>query len=699
VKRPPDAPSLLHPLLQQQLAAAGLDGSTDPALGRLLEQVDAAYRSSDGERREWQRLREALAGQQSKIQKIISAAPVAMAMFDREMRYVACSDLWMQDYGLDPSAMGRCHYDLFPDLPERWKRAHRQGLAGQTVRNPEDVHERSDGSVMHLRWAVHPWHDEQGDIGGIVIVADCIDDLIEAREAALDAARLKSEFLANMSHEIRTPMNGVIGMTELLLGTPLSPTQAEYARTVRESADALLRILDDILDFSKIEAGRLDVERVPFDPRALVHEVGELFAPAAQERGLELLVDVASDVPDTFRSDPGRIRQVLSNLLGNAVKFTLDGEILVRVSRVAEDRLRFEVKDTGLGISEEAQGRLFRAFSQADGSTTRRFGGTGLGLVISRRLTELLGGTLGVESRAGVGACFWFELPGPLSSERVAGSVAALRARVLVVTGNGSLRVLTRDWLEAWGAEPEVFETVPAAVGRLRDLCAAGAPAPLVLVESDPAEREARDLVEAVRSMPAGTRGRVVLLTPYSGATGALSTEGFDAILTRPVRPDRLRATLLDLQRGPLPDRPFAEASPGPVPGSRGTVLVVEDNEVNRRVAELMLGRLGFEVATASNGAEALRALEGRTFDAILMDCQMPVMDGFESTRRIRAEESGGDRRTPILALTAHARPEDEEECLRSGMDDHLSKPIRLSELESALDRWVTRLPVRGESA
>ena len=354
------------------------------------------------------------------LQHMVDSAPTAIAMFDREMCYLAHSRKWLSDY-LAPVAgegfqttvlLGQSHYEAFPAVPEHWKASYEQALAGNAVSVPEERWKRADGSFGYLRWAITPWYSTSGQVGGAVMVTDWVDELVVTREAALEASRLKSEFLATMSHEIRTPMNGVIGMTELLLNTDLSPEQVEYADIVRESAESLLTIINDILDFSKIEAGKFTLEIIDFAPRALVERTAMLMLPKARERKVTLTTFVAPELAPLLRGDEGRLGQVLLNLVGNAVKFTKQGEVDVRVTLESETSayvtIRVEVSDTGIGLSETVRNRLFQPFTQGDGSMARRYGGSGLGLVISKGLVELMGGTIGVESIEGQGSTFWF---------------------------------------------------------------------------------------------------------------------------------------------------------------------------------------------------------------------------------------------------------------------------------------------------
>jgi PAS domain S-box-containing protein len=522
------------------------------------------------------RFEEALRDSEERTRLFAEHAPASVAMFDRGMRYLVASRQWQIDYQLEDQAIiGRSYYDVFPNTPERWREIHRRCLAGAVEKAEADLLERADGTQQWLRWETRPWFDSERGIGGIVMFTQDItqrkqleESLSRARDEALEASRFKSEFLANVSHEIRTPMNGIIGMAGLLVDTPLSSEQAEMARVIQGSAESLLTIVNDILDFSKIEAGKLSLVIAPVELRPVVDEVVALLGPRAREKGLELVSELEPAAEQTLLGDAGRIRQVLLNLAGNAVKFTEQGSVRIEVGarRVPGGRcqVRFAVRDTGIGIPRKAQAWLFQPFTQADGTMTKRFGGTGLGLAISRQLVDLMGGTIGYDSTEGQGSCFWFE----------------------------------------------VTLAEPRPVG--------------------PAVRVAPPLVGL--GAPTGPR-----------------------------------------------------------------LLLAEDNRVNQTVARRMLEKLGCTVEVVANGRLALEALAERHFDAVLMDCQMPVLDGYEATRRIRSGGAEGvDPLIPIIALTAFAMPGDRLKCIEAGMSDYLSKPVRGEDLQQALIRCGVIRPLSG---
>ena len=489
---------------------------------------------------------EALEQERRQLRDVVSHAPVAMAILDREERWLAHSQEWLR----------------FPRMPEKYREGVTRARRGEVVMQDEDTVAFDDGARMYVRWSAQPWRDSSGEVAGVVVSIQNVDVLVKAREAALEAARVKSEFVTNVSHELRTPLSGVIGMTGLLLATPLDATQKDYARTIERSARDLLAIIDEIFAFARAESGQLELDAIDFDLRALVGEVEGAFAETASAKGLELACLVEDPVPYSLRGDAVRLREVLGHLVGNAVKFTSEGTVVLRASLAgavpAEAVVRFDVIDTGIGVTPEAQERLFRPFSQADGSSSRKYGGTGLGLALSKHLVEAMGGDIGVRSHPGQGSTFWF-----------------------------TARFARRE-------------------------------------------------------------------------------ESGDA----------------------------APLSPSAPPEGRPRILVVEDTPVNQKVAVAMLENLGYRADVVGNGLEAVEACASAAYDAVLMDCQMPEMDGFKAAAWIRQRE-GPRRRIPIIALTASVGQGDRERCLAAGMDDYLGKPARLQTLDSTLRKWIPRMRER----
>jgi PAS domain S-box-containing protein len=656
---------------------------------------------------ERQKARELLERERFILSESIRNAPIAMAMFDNDMRYLAWSQQWLIDYNIHESELtGRSHYEVFPNLPARWKELHQRCLKGEILSEAEDRFELPDGTSTYLRWAIHPWQQSNRKIGGMVMVTAVVTDLVRARHEALESSRLKSEFLASMSHEIRTPMNGVIGMAGLLLDSGLTPEQREFAELILSSADSLLTIINDILDFSKIEAGKLEIETVPFELPRLVYEVVELLGPRAIEQELEVVVRISDKVPRQVRGDAGRVRQILTNLVGNALKFTEEGHVAITLGVDQEGMLRFEVIDTGIGIPAAKLDQIFEKFTQADASTTRRFGGTGLGLAICRQLVRLMGGTMGVTSAPGQGSCFWFTLALPVAGDGSAPLPLRLPPgmMVLVVDDAPLAREVLAEQVRSLGATPVLAADIPSALSAIRALPPTSR-IDVILLDAG-LQREGTDVAAVLRGEPASAASPIVHLNTVGGQrlTGTQS-------IRKPVRLEDLTAVLLTVSHENRTatdprllevlgqqEEPLATPSEAGLLRKAVRVLVVEDNPVNQKVAARMLANIGCRVDLAANGREALDLVNRLPYDVVFMDCMMPEMDGYDATAAIRKIQ-GPRSKTPIVAMTANAMQGDRERCLAAGMDDYVSKPVRPEILRATVERWSGRAPTPSPAA
>ena len=650
-----------------------------------------------------------LAKQKQFFESLVSNSPVAIVTLDQDHCVTECNPAFEKLFGYTrDEVIGR---ELDALVTNEATRAEAGAYTQQVIQGGM-VHgvgrrRRYDGTLVDVEIFGVPVIVAGQQVGVLALYHD-ITDLVQAREQAEAADRAKSAFLAAMSHEIRTPLNGVIGMTGLLLDTPLNAQQRQYAETIRFSGENLLTIINDILDFSKIEAGRMELETTDFDLCQVIESIGALFAERAYQKGLELIVSVDPNVPTALRGDPFRMGQVLTNLIGNALKFTERGEVALSV-RLLETKARrvtlsFAVKDTGIGVSSEQQARLFKPFSQADISTTRKYGGTGLGLAISKRLVEIMGGQIMIDSRAGEGSTFWFTVqleqgsPDALTQPVVAADLQGVR--VLIVDDNATNRTVLHHQVIAWGMRPGSASNAAEALEKLRG-AAASAPFDVALLDMEMPGMDGVGLARAVRADPALQAIRLILLTSVAriGGDEAARKLGLDAALVKPVRQSELYNCLITVLGVTAPVAGAGAPALPRAPKEEGKgvrVLLAEDNVVNQQVAVFMLQARGYQVEIVSNGSAAVDALARAAHDIVLMDCQMPEMDGFEATTAIRQRE-GSTRHTPIIALTAHALRGERDKCIAAGMDDYLAKPITPDVLYATLRRWLPGSTARAE--
>ena len=668
---------------------------------------------------ERKRTEEALAYERDLLRTLLDNLPDAIYFKDSKSRFLKCSRALVKRFGLNHAedVVGHTDFDYFDANHAEMAYSDEQRiiLTGKPIIGKPEMETRSGKEASWVLTTKMPFRNQNGAIIGTFGISKDITELKQAetelalaRDKAIELARLKSEFLANMSHEIRTPMNGILGMTDLLLSTTLSPDQRDFAETIRSSADSLLVIVNEILDFSKMEAGKLQIEVVDLVPRDVVEGTLELLAGTAHQKGLEIGCFIDPNVPALLRGDPGRLRQILTNLVGNAMKFTQKGQVLVNVKLAEETEshatLAFSVKDTGIGMRAEAIPRLFNAFTQEDGSVTRRYGGTGLGLAICRQLVDLMHGQISVKSTLGQGSEFRFTVVLEKSSEAPSGkepdSVLA-HHRVLGVAASEISRKSMVQHFDYWRMESQMCGSGSEALTILAAARGSKKPIEIVVIDLELADMDGLKLAALISGAPGVSPEplpAVILLAPlgYRASSDVLLKLNIRFCLSKPVKQARLGSTLESLlpgAEGPssvMPTTPEAVASKI---GREWRILVAEDNAVNQKVALRQLARLGFAPEVAANGLEAVEAFERQAYDVVFMDCQMPGMDGFEATRRIRILESavteGMRKRSPvrIVAMTANAMVQDRQQCLSAGMDDYITKPVMLQDLEAALFR------------
>jgi PAS domain S-box-containing protein len=728
---------LMHVLLARQLKRLGLSAApkTEAEWEKFLGHVNRVYESADQDRYTLERSLEissnelhqlyedlrrqsesALTLERDRLQGIIASMGDGLCVLDIEGRIELINDEGARLMHCDPDEVRGCGLFSLGWIP-REQRATSvrvfQALieSGEPYRSEQTMFLRPDGSSVTVSLSMRPIRRDDTIVAVVLLFRDMTDvrrtneELVRAKTAAETAVRAKSEFLANMSHEIRTPLNGIIGMTGLLLDTPLEPKQHTYAATVRLCGESLLTLINDILDYSKIEAGRLDLESLEFDPATVVEDALVFVAEGAERKGVELFCDIDAQLPTALVGDPGRLRQVLLNLVSNAVKFTEQGEVGV-TARVVGDfgercEVRLDVSDTGIGIAEDVRERIFESFSQAEASTTRRFGGTGLGLAIARRLTELMGGTISLQSEVGRGSVFSVRIPFSVAALRPEPDVEVIQklkgVRLLYVDDHATSRRLAQADFSRHDLVCEVAAEGQEALRVIRRARAEDSPFSVAVIDMHMPGLNGLEVARIIAGDRTLNGTRIVLLTSLTDriATDASIDVGIVESVMKPVRRHALYQAIANALQSATPDkakshRPSVDSAPreGVAPAQSVRILVAEDNLVNQRVVLGLLAKLGHRADAVRNGLEAVKAVEAGGYDLVIMDCQMPELDGFEATRRIRLL-TGAHRKVPIVALTANAMQGDRERCLEVGMNDYVTKPVDVGRLAAALQRCL----------
>ncbi len=695
----------LHWIIAMAPLVLGLAGSWIGVRQDQLNTINHSLEETIEERtRELSRSHELLEREKLYFETLVESSPIPIVVLDHDHCIQEVNPAFEKMFGFQEEKIKNQPLDPLISNPENINEARNytsQVAAGETISGTGQRITR-DGRVLDLKIYGVPIMIKGEMIGVLGIYYD-ITELLQAKKAAEKADLAKSEFLANMSHEIRTPMNGIMGMIELTLDSELTKEQRDFLSTARESAEALLFLINDILDYSKIEAGQLDMEIIDFDLISTVEGVAQSLAHKADEKSLEMTSLIEPELPSGLRGDPGRLRQALLNLVGNAIKFTESGEVSIRAEMLSESErdvfLKFSVTDTGIGIPEDRVQAIFERFQQADGSTTRKFGGSGLGLAITTQLVSMMGGEIGVESEVGKGSCFWFTVKfekQPVSKTRPVTIPMPLRGvRILGVDDNPTNRLVLEKTLQKYLARIDMIAGGTQVLEKLEQAEKAGDQYRIILLDMQMPEMDGEETLELIKSSPFGGEVEVIILTSMGkrGDAARLQEMGCAGYLVKPIQQRQLVEIIgtvlgqsgeepLDAERIFVTKELISEQK-----RNAARILLAEDNLVNQKLAVALLKRAHFPVDVVGTGREAVRAVQEKYYNLVLMDIQMPEMDGFEATRSIRESEKAGER-IPIIAMTAHAMKGDRERCLEAGMDDYISKPLDHQELYELLGKW-----------